>query len=600
MTANANPVWQQLRNPGSVWIDDPDGSILYLNPREVFEARTPAELSELLRRADEAIAAGRFAAGFFSYDTGPEDFEFPLAWIGIYDSRISAGEPDLPTQDYSLKEIEHSERELHDRFTRGVDAVRDLIGEGIVYQVNCTAPLRFLFNGDPLSLYLRLRQLQHGRYAAFLNTGSLQVLSVSPELFFQALPAHHEADGTLVLETRPMKGTVSAGRGPESLRSPKNLSENHMIVDLMRNDLGRICVPGSVKVTAAAEITSLPTALQMTSTVRGILPPGPFFQRAMPALFPAGSITGAPKSSAMRIINRLETRRGVYTGAIGHAGQGHSRFNVAIRTLALAEGKGLYGSGCGIVWESEAEDEYAEFQLKASVLIPALDDFRLIETMRMSGGVRCLRPHLRRLRKSAEMFAIPFSLRQILESLAGLRGNARVRLTLNRVGFAAIETAELPPRGRVRLGLSDSRVDSGDLYRQHKTSHRSIYDAGFKDAQNRGFDDAVFLNERGEVVETSIRNILLRTTFGKWLTPPLSSGALPGVHLAMLERRRPGRIERAVLFPEDLRQGRVYVANSVRGLERAHIAFSGHTPPTPEWVDHGGGENNPPSEPGAS
>lgn len=601
MTANANPVWQQLRNAGSVWIDDPDGSTLYLAPREVLSADNPADLAQLLVRADAALDAGLYVAGFFSYDTGPDDFAVPGAWLGVYDSAVQVGEPDFAAFDYSFQAAARNEHELHDRFTRAAGTVKSLIEAGVVYQVNITALLRFLFEGDALSLYLRLRQLQRGRYAAFINTGALHVLSVSPELFLSASPADPAVPGALQLETRPMKGTVSAGRSAESLRSPKNLSENHMIVDLMRNDLGRICIPGTVKVAAAAEITALPTALQMTSTVRGILPPGPFFSRVMPAAFPPGSITGAPKTSAMRIIEQLEEHRGLYTGTIGHAGRGRARFNVAIRTLALQNGRGLYGSGCGIVWESEAEDEYAEFQLKASFLIPALDDFRLIETMRMNGVIVCLRPHLRRLEQSAGAFAIPFSRRRVLEALVPLRGKqARVRLTLNRKGEVFVDTSPLPLRRSVLLGFSDRRVDSGDLYRRHKTTHRALYDAGLKDANNRGLDDAVFLNERGEVVETSIRNILLRTGFGKWLTPPLASGALPGVHLAMLERMHPGRIERAVLFPEDLRQGRLYVVNSVRGLERAHIAFSGHTPPTPEWVDVGGGKNDPPTGPAAS
>lgn len=276
----------------------------------------------------------------------------------------------------------------------------------------------------------------------------------------------------------------------------------------------------------------------------------------------------------MRTIENLEGPRGVYTGAVGHAGSGFARFNVAIRTLSLWPGRGEYGSGCGIVWESDAEEEYSEFRLKSSFLDSALADFRLIETMRCDGRFLRLLPHLRRLKKSAAAFAIPFSLRSILQSLARTGGqHVRVRLTLDPSGAAQIETSALPEKAVVRLALSDIRIDSGDLYRRHKTSRRAVYDEGFAAARARGMDDAVFLNERGEVVETSIRNILLRTPFGDWLTPPLGSGALPGVFLSELEKKHPRRIRRAVLFPEDLRQGQVFLCNSVRGLERARLDF---------------------------
>lgn len=594
MSGSVNPAWHRLRNPGSVWIDDPDGSILFESPREVLTGRTAADLPAILKHADAQTASGRFVAGFFSYDSGSSESAWPLVWLGVYDSRVSAGPPpaDLHVAvrgsgsqaglSFSLRRVDAGG--ARERFVRSVNTIRSLIESGIVYQVNYTQRLRFEFAGDPLSLYLCLRQLQHGRYAAYVNTGDVQVLSLSPELFLSAKPSEAAA-GKLLLETKPMKGTVSAGRGEHVLRTPKNLSENYMIVDLMRNDLGRICEPGSVKVTAAAEVTALSTALQMTSTVRGVLSGGSFFERVWPALFPAGSITGAPKRSAMKTIADLEEPRGIYTGAIGHAGGGHARFNVAIRTLALSAGRGEYGSGCGIVWESDPQEEYAEFELKSSFLIPAMDDFCLIETMRLEKRIKRLRQHLRRMRHSAREFAIPFPVSEIRQLLVDLKwkrpeSGCRVRLTLGRHG-ARVETAELPRRAVVRLALADERIDSGDLYRRHKTTHRPAYDRGLQDAKAAGFDDALFLNERGEVVETAIRNILLRTTFGKWLTPPVSSGALPGVYLAELERRHPGKIIRTALFLEDLRQGRLFVTNSVRGLEPALLDFERTDSPHP-------------------
>lgn len=563
MKGSGSPVSHKLHNAGSVWIDHPDRPVFFCDPVEILEARSRADLPRIYEALDGALAAGMYTAGFFSYDEGSEFLPVPLAWAGIY-RNPAAIDPFPEAGDFSLRRIDRDEP---DRFKDSVERIRSAIAEGAVYQVNYTERASFSFSGDPLSLYLRLRHMQHGRYAAYINTGTVQVLSFSPELFFAVT---HSRDGARI-ESRPMKGTASPGHVQE-LRSEKNLSENFMIVDLMRNDIGRISIPGSVRVRGTGEITELTTALQMTSTVEGRLQPGPLYSRIFPALFPAGSITGAPKQAAMQMIARMEAARGAYTGTLGFAGPGNSgieaSYNVLIRTLVIRGSHAEYGSGCGIVWESRAEEEFREFQLKREFLQPALAGFCLIETMRKTKNVLRLSFHMRRLRASARAFGIPLDLRAVLERLKQGSGG-RLRLTVDFTGRITLEESVLPLRKRfLRIGLARQCVRSGDFFRRHKTSHRELYDTSLKRALSLGLDDVLFLNERGEVAETAVRNVLLFTG-SRWLTPRAECGALPGVFLAALEAQKAGRIERTAFSLEDLRSGRLFTCNSVRGIERA-------------------------------
>ena len=390
-----------LRLPGTVLLDAPRpdadtgrrGARLFSDPRRRLVARTYAEVRPLLAALDAALADGLHVAGVLSYEAGyalePARFPrppspepgVPLAWFGAYDApldvpaeavgaALSASAPPLGPPAFALSE---------EAYRTAIAAVKAHIREGDVYQINLTGPFRFVLDGDPLALCAALRRRQHVAYGAFLRLGEgpegLAVASVSPELFFRV---DRDPAGGRTITARPMKGTAARGATPaaddalaDALRaSEKDRAENLMIVDLLRNDLGRVAEPGSVRVPALFEAERYETVTQMTSTVTAALRPEAGLADVLGALFPCGSITGAPKLRAMRVIRDLETGpRGVYCGAIGHAApDGTAAFSVAIRTAVTQGGRGRYDVGSGVVWDSEAGAEYAECLLKARVL----------------------------------------------------------------------------------------------------------------------------------------------------------------------------------------------------------------------------------------
>ncbi|WP_412062479.1 aminodeoxychorismate synthase component I [Rubrivirga sp. IMCC45206] len=383
-----------LRSPGTVLLDAPRpdadsgrrGAVLFAGPRRELRADTPAEVGPLLDGIDAALGEGRHVAGFLSYEAGaalvglapgPPVPGVPLGWFGVYDAPLevapralaealdSAGSPSVVDVQLGVSEA---------GYRAAFDTVRAHIRAGDVYQVNLTAPLGFALDGDALALYAALRRRQQVAYGAFLRLDGLAVASVSPELFFRIDP---DDDGRTVT-TRPMKGTAPRGATADAdralaadlLASPKDRAENLMIVDLLRNDVARIAEPGSVRVPALFEAEQYETVTQMTSTVTGRVRPDARLGDVLRALFPCGSVTGAPKRRAMEVIRTVEGGpRGVYCGAIGTASpDGRAAFNVAIRTAVVQGGEGRYGVGSGVVWDSRAEAEYAECLLKGRVL----------------------------------------------------------------------------------------------------------------------------------------------------------------------------------------------------------------------------------------
>ncbi len=447
-----------------------------------------------------------------------------------------------------------------------IERIKRYIADGDCYQVNYTFPLHFSWFGHPLALYAGLRARQPVRYGGMLTTHEGAVLSLSPELFFQ-----RQGDRLL---TRPMKGTASRSLPQEVLRnSTKDRAENLMIVDLLRNDLGRIARPGSVQVESLFEIEDFPTLWQMTSQIAAEIP-GKGLREILPALFPCGSITGAPKIRAMQIAGQLETgERGLYTGSLGWmAPNGDGRLNVAIRTLELApDGSGRMGLGSGIVADSDALAEWRECQTKAKFLTgmgkagPAL---KLIETLlRENGCYPRLERHLDRLRTSAAWLAFPFDesgVRQLLEALP-VAGTERVRLTLD--GQGRLEVSAVPlgqePAGPRFARMAAAAIDSRQVLQGHKTTVRQVYDRALSEiAALPAVFDTVFVNERGEVAEGARSTVFVERE-GVLLTPPVTSGALPGVLRAELIAS--GRAKETVLFPDDLVSG-FWLGNALRGL----------------------------------
>jgi para-aminobenzoate synthetase/4-amino-4-deoxychorismate lyase len=497
-----------------------------------------------------------------------------------------------------------TEAEYHQR----IAAIHELIRAGDVYQLNFTAPFRLEAHGNVAPLYARLRARQPVDYGAFLHwQQGRHILSFSPELFFEigakGTPNGPTNASVRRIVTRPMKGTARRGRTTredreiaEWLRNDaKNRSENVMIVDLLRNDLGRVAQIGSVRAERLFEVERYPTLWQMTSEVSAELRPDACFHEIFRALFPSGSVTGAPKVRAMQLLAELEgAPRGVYTGAIGFFSPRQTVFNVAIRTLELEGGHGTMGAGSGIVIDSDAAGEYRECLLKGEFLTrdPGCrpEHFSLIETLLWDGGnplgnYPFLGLHLDRLTDSAEYFDFACdreSVRADLERQARHFDDGpehlprRVRLLLDSVGSFKVTSEILRPRGdsnRVaRVRIAPQRTDPVDPMLYHKTTHRPLYAQAFEQATREGFDDVLFLNVRGEVTEGAISNVLMEKD-GRWFTPPVDCGLLAGVYRRHLLATRP-EIRERVLYLNDLRQADgIYLANAVRGLRRAIVAW---------------------------
>ena len=462
-----------------------------------------------------------------------------------------------------------------------VARVLDLIAAGDVYQVNLTFPIHFDYGGDPLALYGAMRARQPVTYGGMIRLDDLAVLSVSPELWIDVRAG--------IAATRPMKGTAARGADAAADRAaaadlaadPKQRAENLMIVDLLRNDLARISEADSVRVPALFTVETYPGFHTLTSMVTSRLPAGVGLAEVFAALFPCGSIVGAPKIRAAEIIGDLEPApRGVYTGAIGEAAPGGDlTFNVAIRTAVItAGGRGRYGVGGGIVADSDPDAEYAEALLKGRVLTDLAEDFGLIETFRWSAGAGFVRfaQHMRRLASSAAKLGFAFDRTGAEAALAAAAagwpkrdGDRRVRLELSRNGDLAVQAPALAPQPDrpLRLCLASARLDAGDPFLRHKTTRRAVYETAYAEASAAGFDEAVFLNREGRLTEAT-RNTLFVRVGGRLVTPDLSCGVLPGVLRAALLAN--GDAVEGMLTPEDIAGAEaIYVGNSLHGLRPA-------------------------------
>jgi para-aminobenzoate synthetase/4-amino-4-deoxychorismate lyase len=565
-------------------------------PVGVIEARRPSEVAGAIDAAGSAASRGLWAAGFVAYEAAPgldpelsvhvraPDDPFaglPLAWFALFERK-----EDLPPLEPGRLDLSGSAgspwRPSVDRATydAAVDRIRELIAAGHTYQVNHTIRLRAMIQGDERGFYRDLCLAQRGGYAAFLDVGRFRVLSASPELFFRI-------DGERIT-TRPMKGTAPRGRWPAEdeetaarlVASSKDRAENAMIVDLLRNDLGRICRTGSVEVERMLEAERFETVWQLTSTIEGDLRPQITLLDTFRALFPSGSVTGAPKVRTTRIIADLEdSARGPYCGAIGYlappgSGEPRANFNVAIRTVVLdtQTRTAEYGVGGGITHDSSASGEYEEIVAKARVLTDVRPGFELVESLAHAPaeGFRHLDEHLERLAASARYFGFRFELEAaaaaLKQAVIEVTGPSIVRLTLARDGALSTDVVDLPPAGeRVRVALDEEPVDPSDPWLFHKTTRREPYER--RRERRPDMDDVVLVNDRGEVTESTIANLAVRLE-GVWVTPPIDCGLLPGTYRTLLLRE--GRlIERTVTVAELDGAEELALVSSVRGWRTA-------------------------------
>ncbi|QDZ12214.1 aminodeoxychorismate synthase component I [Devosia ginsengisoli] len=510
----------------------------------------------------------------------------PLLWLGLYNApeRLTAAEVETRLAGTSTgAALDIVPRMDEAAYGHAFDTVKALISAGDTYQVNLTFKAGFRLEGDPVALYRDLVRKQPVAYGALINTGEQWILSRSPELFVSS------RDG--MLAARPMKGTLKRGRtlaedqaGRAALAGDeKNRAENLMIVDLLRNDLGRIAEIGSVKVTDLFTVETYSTLHTMTSGIVARRRPGVTTSDLLANLFPCGSITGAPKLRAMEIIHSVEAGpRGVYTGSIGHfAPNGDLTLNVAIRTAVIDNaGNGEIGIGGGIVADSVAADEYREALLKMAFFTEPARKVTLIETLLWdrADGYYLLDRHLDRLAASSAWFSLPCdraAIQALLESQPFPESRMRVRLTLDASG-PAVTAVPLPPNPPVfRFAIAPEKLDSQSLWLMHKTTTRAFYDEPRQRAHaSHGVDEVVFLNERDELTEGSITSLFVERD-GKLLTPPLSSGLLPGTLRA--ELLATGKAEEQVLTLADLEAAEaIWLGNSVRGLIRAEwVKFEG-------------------------
>ncbi|MCP5269268.1 MAG: aminodeoxychorismate synthase component I [Zoogloeaceae bacterium] len=574
------------------------GGLLFSDLRETIPVVDAGSFQQGCARAEAAAAQGWHVVAALDYELGyalepavkagskkPSDAHAgsSLGHFWVFSERQVLDASQYATHLAALSglpprpaSVENFVPQLHAAaYSRGAEKILDYIAAGDCYQVNLTFPFTGTCIGDPLALYARLRSAQPVACGGLIVTPSRCVLSLSPELFVE----RHKGR----LHARPMKGTAPRSRDTSTdneakaglQASAKDRAENVMIVDLIRNDLGRVAQPGSVVVESLCDIESYPSVHQMTSSVSAACDAD--LATVLTALFPCGSITGAPKVRAMQIIHELESApRGLYTGAIGWVGAGGDfSFNVAIRTLQVAaDGQVAYGVGSGVVADSQPAAEYAECLLKASFVTQADPGFRLIETLRLEGGAYPLLDlHLARLLHSARALAFTCEesdVRALLLAKASQHphGVMRVRLTLGRAGDFEVTLAALPPTPEdMQVVVSKRRVHSSDPWLRHKTTVRDVYEAELVALQSRPqVFDALFFNERGELAEGARSSIFLRKAAGQaLLTPALTCGVLPGVlrHSLLLS----GQAEEAVLNEADLLAAvELYLGNALRGL----------------------------------
>ncbi len=569
---------------------------VYTDPVRVVHAHTLAEVVPALTEVTRLTSDGCHAAGFIAYEAAPAfdptmrvtsaDPAVPLLVFGIF----QAPEPGTGggaaerlqevagVEDWALEATpeQHAEAVRH---------IRAAIAEGRTYQVNLTTRLQGTVRGDPEPLYHRLRRAQGGGYHALLDLGRHVVLSASPELFFETRGRE--------ITTRPMKGTRSRGRWAEEDRalretlmsSPKDRAENLMIVDLLRNDLGRVCVPGGVRVPRLRAVERYQTVWQMTSTITGTLRDDVGLVDVFRALFPCGSVTGAPKISTMGLIAELEpSPRGVYCGAIGRVlPGGDCTFNVPIRTAWLDRetGRITYGTGGGVVWDSTPEGEWDELLAKTAVVREPWPSFRLLETLAVQDGAPVrLERHLRRMADSAQRFDFPFPEDDVRAAI--LRADraeptpraALLRVTLGEDGRIETDTRALDrpdspfagpeavPGPRRTVVAARSPVDPTDPFLYHKTTHRDTYHRHLAEAPEHAWD-VLLWNQHGQVTEFCRGNVVAEID-GRLLTPPRTAGLLPGCFRAQLLEE--GRITEADLSLEEIEAAHaLWFINSARG-----------------------------------
>jgi para-aminobenzoate synthetase/4-amino-4-deoxychorismate lyase len=566
-----------IQNSSGEWLE-------FADPARIIVAESPAAVGPALAEVERLTRdLGLHAVGFVTYEAGlafglathPHDDARPLAWFGLFESQ-GVRTVARPGREGGYRLGPLSPSITREQFEGAFNAIKGYLAAGDTYQVNFTFKMTGEFEGEPRALFADLIEAQRGRHCAFVRIGDWAICSASPELFF-------DLEGVTV-RARPMKGTARRGLTPAEDRrqreelheSAKQRAENVMIVDMMRNDLGRIADVGSIEVPELFSVEQYPNVWQMTSLVTGrsLASLGEIFA----AMHPSASVTGAPKVRTMAILSELEpAARGVYTGAIGHVPpDGNASFNVAIRTAVvdLAAGRVEFGIGSGIVWDSDAAAEYEECLLKGAVIGQTPVRFELLETLRWTPehGYFLLERHLNRLRESAEYFGFAFNsdaAQAQLDAVVGPLSRARrVRLLMARDGSIRVEDMALVEQpAPLKVVVAHEPIDSAQVWLYHKTTHRAIYEQAR--AQASGYDEVILWNRARQITEATTANVVAEVG-GTRVTPPVSCGLLAGTFREELLAR--GEIQEGALTIDDLRTAsQVWLINSVHEWREASV-----------------------------
>lgn len=578
-------------------------SYLFLKPNEIITIKTLRNLDEKLNRIDDLIADGFVGYTLMNYEAGylfekslnkflPKNEN--LIQFFFYDKKniqkIKSNKISFDSFDkHKIKNFKLNTSK--NEFAKSINKIKSYIREGDTYQVNYTIKGKFDFEGSYSGLFQNLVFNQSAQYIAVINNNGKIIISLSPELFF-------EIEGSKI-KSKPMKGT--AKRGTDDLndelikydleRSEKNLAENVMIVDLIRNDLGRISEHGSVKVKKIFEVEKYESVYQMVSTIESRLKKNIKLSDVIKNIFPCGSITGAPKIRTMEIINELEKEnRGIYTGTIGLIRNKKITFNVPIRTLVIDDKsrKGEIGLGSGIVWDSNADEEFEETKLKGKFLTEPVEPFKIIETMLVENGeIFLLEHHLQRMQKTAEFFLFIFDRTKIDRQLKKIVKNSanqkyRLKLTLDKWGrLNHLISPIVLSSSEVKVIISKKTISSQNKFQYFKTTNRKLYDDEYKKYFKQGYFDVIFFNEKNEITEGSISNIFIYKN-NEIFTPPLSAGILPGVYRNLFIKNNSGFIEKNLYLQDLLKADKIVLTNSVRGEVAVNKLFLSEN----EFIDY--------------
>lgn len=571
-------------------------SYYFFKPIKILQLTEKKDLNDFFTELS-TLSKKYYLAGFFSYELGYlfEDvfqsyssLSFPYALFGVYEKPVLIDhnqkkryQPKIFSQ---LNEKSYSISDLHlnlskNEYQKKISQIKKYIYEGDIFQVNYTGKYKFKFTGSAEKFYHDLKRKQNVAYNVFAKIGDITILSLSPELFFK------KRKNQIIV--KPMKGTISRGKNlieDEAkktflIHDPKNTSENVMIVDLLRNDLGKISQYGSVKVKKLFECEKYNTLFQMTSTIESTLKEKTTIKELIKSTFPSGSVTGAPKIRSMEIIKDLEKEpRYVYTGAIGFfQPNGEAQFNVPIRTILIKNNQAEMGVGSGIVYDSDKDEEFAECQLKAHFLTnKPIKEFKLITTLLYNQEFKYLTYHIKRLNESSEYFNYCFNQEKLLTQLSRLKKTLtkdkyKIRILIKKDGHFEIQKEKIETLNKnINLCISSKRTDKKNIFYYHKTTNRILYQEEFEKARKQGCFDTIFLNQENEITEGAISNIYIEKN-KKLYTPPIHCGVLNGVMRQVLFDSK-NNIKEKIITLKDLSEAdQIYISNAVIGFQKVKL-----------------------------